>query len=181
MSEILDIIISAIDEASNVFDAITGSAEKMESELNGINGSELDDVANSADGAEQEINETDEAVNNLSNDLGIIDASMMMQLGEQVKQIGDKAEGMAQEMNTAAISVGQLATQTGIAEPELVSLVNTISNATFPNDEAMMYIKSLDQMGVAAENLGASATGLDRINDAFGLGAEKTNSLGQEL
>ena len=84
-------------------------------------------------------------------------------------------------MNTAAISVGQLATQTGIAEPQMVSLINSISNATFPNDEAMMYVKSLDQMGVASENFAASATNLDRINDAFGLGAQTTNSLGQEL
>ena len=80
------------------------------------------------------------------------------------------AWGMAQEMNEAAISVGQLATQTGIAEPEMVNLINTISNATFPNDEAMMYVKSLDQIGVASSNLGQSATDLDRINDAFGLG-----------
>lgn len=36
-------------------------------------------------------------------------------------------------------------------------------------------------MGVSSNNLANSATGLDMINDAFGLGADKVNSLGQEL
>lgn len=188
MSELLDIIISAIDEASSVFESITGSAEDTRDSLTGLSDSAsdvptgaMDGLASSADGAEQEIQETDDAINNMNNDLGIINSSMLLQLGEQVGQIGTQAEGMAQEMNTAAISVGQLATQTGIAEPEMVSLINTISNATFPNDEAMMYVKSLDQMGVSSSNLGKSATDLDKINDAFHLGADKTNRLGQEL
>ena len=181
MSELLDIIISAVDEASNVFESITGSANDMQNQLTNIDGSEMQEVADGADQAEQEIRETDESIQDLNNDLSIIDSSMLLQLGQQVGEIGDKAEGMAQEMNEAAISVGQLATQTGIAEPEMVNLINTISNATFPNDEAMMYVKSLDQIGVASSNLGKSATDLDRINDAFGLGAERTNSLGQEL
>ena len=104
-----------------------------------------------------------------------------MSISSELSSIGSNAEGMAQDMNTASISVGQLATQTGVAEPQMVSLINHISNATFPNDEAMMYVKSLDQIGVSSENLGKSATDLDRINDAFGLGAQTTNSLGQEL
>lgn len=105
----------------------------------------------------------------------------MLAVGDVLQKYGTSAEGMAQQMNQASISVGQLATQTGIAEPQLVSMINNISNATFPNDEAMMYVKSLDQIGVSSGNLGKSATDLDKINDAFGLGASTTNSLGQEL
>ena len=110
-----------------------------------------------------------------------IDSIGMMQAGQALQQYGASAEGLAQQMNQASISVGQLATQTGIAEPHMVSLINNISNATFPNDEAMMYVKSLDQIGVSSENLGQSATDLDKINDAFGMGAGTVNSLGQEL
>ena len=213
MSEVLDIIISAVDQASSVFESISQSAtdsgeslqtafeeanaevDRLTEELAGI---EMGDIEGDFDAVSQQLadaeaeaealaqamdeveNESTEATDAMA-DMGIINSSMMMQLGEQVGQLGGQAENMAQDMNTAAISVGQLATQTGIAEPQMVNLINTISNATFPNDEAMMYVKSLDQIGVSSENLGKSATDLDRINDAFGLGAEKTNSLGQEL
>ena len=181
MSELLDIIISAVDEASSVFESVSGAAQDMQSQLTSLTGSEMEDVASGADSAEAEIREADEAVQELDNDLSIINSSMILQLADQVGQLGSQAEGLAQDMNEAAISVGQLATQAGMAEPEMVNLINNISNATFPNDEAMMYVKSLDQIGVASENLGKSATDLDKINDAFGLGAETTNSLGQEL
>ena len=179
--ELIEIILQAIDNASSVFESVSSSAEEVGNSIDNINGAGMQDASQGAEQLEQETNEADQAVQQLDSDLGIINSSMLMQLADQVGAIGDKAEGMAQEMNTAAITVGQLATQTGIAEPQLVSMINHISNATFPNDEAMMYVKSLDQIGVASENLAQSATDLDKINDAFGLGAQTTNSLGQEL
>ena len=137
------------------FDAVAAELANAEAEA--------EQLAQAMDQVEQESSEAESAMA----DLGIVNSSMLMQLADQVGALGGNAEGMAQEMNEAAISVGQLATQTGIAEPQMVSLINNISNATFPNDEAMMYVKSLDQMGVASENLGQSATDLDKINDAF--------------
>ena len=235
MSELIEIILQAVDNASSVFSSVTDSVTGMADSLSGtadtvssdfttmeenvsgfqtavssIDSSSLDELANelgmstdeverlisagaeigsiqfneAAAGAgelEASVSSADTAVEDLGSDLDIINSSMLLQLSEQVGQVGAQAEGMAQDMNTAAISVGQLATQTGIAEPQMVSLINNISNATFPNDEAMMYVKSLDQMGVSAENLGTSATNIDKINDAFGLGAQTTNSLAQEL
>ena len=235
MSELIEIILQAVDNASSVFSSVTDSVTGMADSLSGtadtvssdfttmeenvsgfqtavssIDSSSLDELANelgmsteeverlitsgaqigsiqfneAAAGAgelESSVASADTAVEDLGSDLDIINSSMLLQLSEQVGQVGAQAEGMAQDMNTAAISVGQLATQTGIAEPQMVSLINNISNATCPNDEAMMYVKSLDQMGVSAENLGTSATNIDRINDAFGLGAQTTNSLAQEL
>ena len=151
------------------FDAVAAELANAEAEA--------EQLAQAMDQVEQESSEAESAMA----DLGIVNSSMLMQLADQVGALGGNAEGMAQEMNEAAISVGQLATQTGIAEPQMVSLINNISYATFPYDEAMMYVKSLDQMGVASENLGQSATDLDKINDAFGLGANTVNSLGQEL
>ena len=235
MSELIEIILQAVDNASSVFSSVTDSVSGMADSLSGtadtvssdfttmetnvsgfqtavsnIDSSSIDDLATelgmsteeverliqsgaqigsiqfneAAAGAgelESSVSSADTAVEDLGSDLDIINSSMLLQLSEQVGQVGAQAEGMAQEMNTAAISVGQLATQTGIAEPQMVSLINNISNATFPNDEAMMYVKSLDQMGVSAENLATSATNIDMINDAFGLGAQTTNSLAQEL
>ena len=210
MDNIIEIILQAVDNASDVFSGVGESASQMgtdlqasieeanaeverltqelaDIEMGNIEGdfdavsAQLVQAQQEADALEQEFNEADQAAQDMGNDLGIINSSMLLQLGEQVGQLGSQAEGMAQDMNTAAISVGQLATQAGVAEPQMIALINNISNATFPNDEAMMYVKSLDQIGVSSENLGKSATDLDRINDAFGLGAETTNSLGQEL
>lgn len=235
MSDVIDIIISAVDQASDVFNSIVDSATGMGESISNTTisaGNDFDSVASNVSGfsdaiasvdsstldelatslgmdtdrvqelidaganvgsipfneaaanAEElggSVNNADEAVQGLSNDLGIINSSMLFQLGEQLSSVAGNAEGMAQDMNEASITVGQLATQTGIAEPQLVSMINNISNATFPNDEAMMYVKSLDQIGVSSENLGQSATHLDMINDAFGMGASTVNSLGQEL
>jgi len=172
---------TGFDEMETSATEATGSIQDVIDYCNNIDGSGLTEAADAADQLEQESNEAGTAVQGLSDDLGIINSGMLLQTAEQIGNIGSKAEGMAQEMNEAAITVGQLATQTGIAEPEMVNLINTISNATFPNDEAMMYVKSLDQMGVSSQNLGASATNLDKINDAFGMGASTVNSLGQEL
>lgn len=210
MSELLEIIISAIDEASSVFDSIgqsaqdsgstlqtafeeaTSEVERLEQELADIElgniegdfeavSAQLVQAQAEADQLEQEFLEADQAASQMGDDLGIINSSMLMQLGEQVGNLGSQAEGMAQDMNRASISVGQLATQTGIAEPQMVNLINTISNATFPNEEAMLYVKGLSQMGVETSRLGESATNLDRINDAFGMGAPNVMSMSNEL
>jgi len=146
--------------------------QKIE-ELKGtsIDSTGFDDLSAGADTATQSVENLTESVDGLS----------MLAVGDVLQQYGGQAEQMAQSMNEASITVGQLATQTGIAEPQLRNMIASISNATFPTNEAMMYVKSLDQMGVSSNNLATSATGLDMINDAFGLGADKVNSLGQEL
>ncbi len=140
----------------------------------------IDQLRDKASDIPLDFNESpaEEDVNGLQDSL---DGLSALAVGETLQQYGASAENLAQQMNEASISVGQLATQTGIAEPQMVNLINNISNATFPNDEAMMYVKSLDQIGVSSDKLGQSATDLDKINDAFGLGAAKTNSMGQEL
>ena len=84
---------------------------------------------------------------------------------------------MSQDMNRAAITVGQLSKQAGVAEPEMISLINTISNATFPNEEAMQYVQLLDQLNVPSDKLAESATNMDRINDAFQIGSDKVVQL----
>ena len=202
MEEVLEIVLRAIDNASSIFSSVSSSAEEMSTGFDdidtaatgatgsiqdvidycqNIDGSGPADAASGMDELGNAAATADGAVQELGTNLDIINAGMLLQTAEQISNIAGNAEGMAQEMNTAAITVGQLATQTGIAEPQMVSLINNISNATFPNDEAMMYVKSLDQMGVSASNFAESATNIDRINDAFGLGAQTTNSLAQEL
>ena len=213
MADNMEVIISAIDDASEIFSSIAASCEEMmsgisasaddasvsideiapaaeeiESAISSIDPSGIDEVGSAASDAASGADElgdslggASDAADQLGNSMGIIEGSLLLGAAEQIGNLAGNTEDMAQQMNTAAITIGQLATQTGIAEPQMVALINEISNATFPNDEAMMYVKSLSQIGVSASNLGKSATDLDKINDAFGMGAGRVNSLGQEL
>ena len=113
--------------------------------------------------------------------MDIIEGSMLLSVGQQFSQMGTGAESMAQQIDSASISVGQLATNVGMAEPQMVGLVNNISNVTFPQDEAMAYVNQLNQMGVSADKLGESATNMDRLNDATGMGYANVMQLTQGL
>lgn len=186
--EMMNAISGSADEASVSIDEIAPAAEEVESAISSIDSSGIDEVGSAASDAASGADElgdslggASDAADELGNSMGIIEGSLLLGAAEQIGNLAGNTEDMAQQMNTAAITIGQLATQTGIAEPQMVALINEISNATFPNDEAMMYVKSLDQIGVSANNLGKSATDLDKINDAFGMGAGRVNSLGQEL
>ena len=210
MSDTMEIIISAVDQASDVFssivDSVTGMStdistaleeadaeverltqELADIEMGNIEGdfdavsSELAAAQEEAARLREEMLSVDDAVVQTGDDLDLINSAMLMSLGEQVGNLGGQAEGMAQEMNEASISVGQLATNVGMAEPQMVSLINNISNATFPQNEAMAYTSALNQMGVEAGKLGDSATNMDRINDATGIGYDKVIKLTQGL
>lgn len=171
----------AISELDSSSQGASDSTQELSDSLSTIDGSsassaseEIDELGSSAAGASEE-------VDGLQSSLDTIEASSLMSISNELGSIGDKFEGMAQDINEASISVGQLATQTGMAEPQMRALVSDISNVTFPKEEAMMYIKNLDQMGVSTKNFAKSATDMDKINDAFGLGARTTNSLTTEL
>lgn len=162
-------------------DETGSSADEMGNSLDNVNGASLEETGSSAESLSKDLDDAGNSANELGNNLDIIEGSMLLSVGQQFSQMGSSAEDMAQQMDSASISVGQLATMTGMAEPQMVSLINNISNATFPNDEAMMYVKNLSQMGVESQNFAQSATDIDRINDAFGLGANTTNSMATEL
>ena len=171
-----DLSISA-DDASAAMDGASESADNLGSSTDSVSGDSLSQASGDADELGDSLSGADQEAQNLGNDLSLLEASALLDISNQVGSIGANAEGMAQDMNTAAISVGHLATQTGIAEPQMISLVNTISNATFPQAEAMQYVTVLDQLGVSSQNLGNAATDMDRINDAFGIGSDKVVSL----
>ena len=169
------------DEVSSQLSEAEEEAERLNDALGNINGSGLDDASNSADNLSNGLSNVSENADNLSNSMGLIDSAVLMDLANQVGQIGDQAEGMAQDMNTAAITVGQLATNTGIAEPQLVSMINAMTDADFPHADALAYVNALNQMGVSAGNLRTSAEAMDTISDATGLSTQKTISLTQSL
>lgn len=141
----------------------------------------LEELQSQAESGADVVLNTESAQGGVDGLTNSLDGLSQLAVGEKLQEWGNAGEAFAQDLNNANITVGQLATQTGIAEEQMRGLIANISNATFPQEEAMMYVKSLAQIGVEASNLGTSATGLDKINDAFGLGAPKVNRLGQEL
>lgn len=172
---------TSIDNVQSSAEKASGAVDQLGNSTENVNGDSMSQAGQNADDLSQNANKADQEIQNLNNDLGMLDASAMLSIASELSQLGAEAENMAQDMNAGAVSISQLSTQTGIAEPQLTNMINTITNAAFPHEDAYMYVQSLDQIGVASQNLGQSATDLDAINDAFGLGAKTTNSLGQEL
>ena len=162
-------------------DETGSSADNLDTSLQNINGSTLEDTSSSANELEGSLEGASQSAEGLSDSLGIIEGSMLLSVGQQFSQMGTGAENMAQQMDSASISVGQLAKNVGMAEPQMVGLINNISNVTFPQNEAMAYVNQLNQMGVSADKLGESATNMDRLNDATGMGYANVMQLTQGL
>lgn len=184
LSTVLDDIKSKADEGLEVesnASEVSDDFEELDTTINQISNDSVDDVTSSTDELGESVNSADEGVEKLGDDLSLLEAGALLDISSKIQGMGANAEGMAQEMNTAAISVGQLATNVGMAEPQMVSLINNISNATFPQNEAMAYVGALNQMGVSADKLGSAATNMDRINDATGIGYTSTMQLTQGL
>lgn len=173
----VDELSTSADSATDSMDNASESADQLGASTDSISGDSLSQASGDADELTDSVSNADQEVQGLGNDLSVLEASALLDISSQIGSMGASAEGMAQEMNTAAISVGHLATQSGVAEPQMVSLINHISNATFPQSEAMQYVTVLDQLGVSSQNLGNAATDMDRINDAFGIGSDKVVSL----
>lgn len=162
-------------------DTTTDSADQLDTSLENIDGSNLQSTSSDAEDLSGSLGTASDSADQLGDSLGIIEGSMMLSVGQQFSQMGTGAENMAQQIDNASISVGQLATNVGMAEPQMVNLINNISNVTFPQNEAMAYVNQLNQMGVSADKLGESATNMDRLNDSTGMGYTKVMELTQGL
>ena len=162
-------------------DSTSDSADELNNSLDNVDGSSLQETSGDADSLSGSLDGASESAEGLGNNLDIIEGSMLLSVGQQFSQMGTGAESMAQQIDSASISVGQLATNVGMAEPQMVGLINNISNVTFPQDEAMAYVNQLNQMGVSADKLGESATNMDRLNDATGMGYANVMQLTQGL
>lgn len=171
-------------EADIIADELAEAREKadeLEEALNNVGSTSFNGATSEAEGLADELDRAKESAEEVGVNLDLIDASAMMGIASEISAMGTSAENMAQEMNNASITVGQLATATGVAEPQMISLINHISNATFPQSEAMAYVQALNQMGVSADKLGDSATNMDKINDATHIGYGSVIQLTQGL
>ena len=169
------------DEVNSQLEEASQKADELGEALNNINNSELDNSKESASDLGEELENAKNKTDELSDSMGLIESTMLMDMANQIGALGDQAENSAQSLDTVAISMGQLATNTGVAEPQMKNLIAHISNVTFPQNEAIAYVNALNQMGVSADKLGDSATNMDRINDATGIGYSKVMQLTQGL
>ena len=169
------------EEVARQLEEAEQEAEQLQDALNSIDGSTLSDASASAEELTGNLGGAGESADNLSDSMSLIEGTMLMDVGNQIGTLSSGMEGFAQDMDNASITVGQLAKNVGMAEPQMVSLINYISNATFPNEEAMAYVNALNQMGVSSNNLGTSATNMDKINDAFHLGYQNVMQLTRGL
>lgn len=167
-----DIYMGVSDEELDAVEAEINELESQKIELSAtVDSSGINETSQDLDNLEKSASNAGEALETMAN----------LEIAQKLSEWGSQAESYAHELDNIAISTEQLAIQTGMTDSEMTGMLNNITNATFPRDEALMYVQSLDQIGVSAQNLGASATGLDRINDAFHMGAPAVNKLGQEL
>ena len=180
-SELANIELGTVDadftEVSSQLEEASNRVDELQSQLDNLNAGNTTEISGSFDEIGNSVNNANTEIDEMQGNLDMINAGALIGIGSELGSLGDKAEGMAQNMDQAAISVGQLATNTGMAEPQLVDLINNISNATFPQNEAIAYVEMLNQMGVSANNLGDSATNIDRINDATGMGYQNAMQL----
>ena len=173
--------LSSVEDLQTVLEETEASAETLGDTISQVDGSSMEDAAADADELASSADGAADSIDGIQASLDVMESGALLSISGELSSIGTQAEGMSQQMNTAAISVGQLATNVGMAEPQMVGLINTISNATFPQEEAMAYVGALNQMGVSADKLGESATNMDRINDATGIGYGNVMQLTQGL
>ena len=179
-------LVNETKDAGKSVDDLSGALQKNTSEGRG-NTSATDDNKTAKQGLGNETkntkNDTEELTESFKNNTNLttLSAGSAMYLAGQLSSLGTRMEDSAHRLNELSISVGQVAKMSGMAEDDMTNMITSISNETFPNDEAIMYTKNLVQMGVDSKNFAEQATNIDRINDAFGLGAETSNSLAMEL
>ena len=103
MSNLVDIIISAVDEATETFESITKAANDMQSQLDGIDSSEIEELGHGADEAEDDVKKLgDEAE----------------KTGNEVDDLGNKSESAGVTMQTAFqnIADGVMRAKEGVIE-----------------------------------------------------------------
>ena len=131
MSELLDIIISAVDEASEVFDRISQSAIETGESISNVDGAGLDDAASAADGLEQEVNEATEAFDELNNTAGdVMAAETLMGISSGV---ADSMMSMVAASGNFSDSMARATMEAegfGISADQMKSTINEISETT---------------------------------------------------
>ena len=171
MSELLDIIISAVDEASETFESIVGSAEDAQSSLEGMSESAetvpsdaIQETADAVDQVEQEANESATALDNINNIItGMAGAEVFGTMADALMDLADKAGTYQDSMMRASLE----AEGAGISVNDMTDTISKLSSETgraggqireaFINATAR-GITNMDSFKTMMEGAGAQAT-----------------------
>ena len=134
MSELIDIIISAVDEASSTFESIVGSAEDAQSSLEGMGDSAesiptdaITDTADAVDQVEQEADETATALDNINNIItGMAGAEVFGTMADALMDCADKAGTYQDSMMRASLE----AEGAGISVNDMTDTISRLSSET---------------------------------------------------
>ena len=161
--------------------ALSGVESEIESSLSGvadIADAVFDEVAVSADGSAAEmVTAFDGAADDIQ---GSIDGISLDGLAEKVREnatkiaigaagAGAAAEGLARRQRDAQVEALQLAGALDLTDEEMLDLIASTSNATFPISDVVTLMRSASQAGIrGADNLQDYANFWDMVGDATG-------------
>ena len=142
--EEIEIILRAIDDASNTFEAVSSSAEDIGNSIDSITSSGLDDVANSADNAGAGMSSADGDAQGLANSIDNIET----EANESKEALDGMADLMAfQEIsgwvNQAADAMWQLADKAGTVQDSWTRVGLAAEGAGIPVDNMKKSIGDL--------------------------------------
>ena len=142
MSELIEIIIEAIDQASDTFESIVGSAEDLGDTISGSvdeADSSFDDLESAADAASSSVEDVGAAADSLD--------------GSGATEVASDVDEIEQEANESADALENM--NTAIAAVAGAEVFNTVSDALMDMaDQAGTYEDSITRMGLAAEGAG---------------------------
>ena len=171
MTELVEILIQAIDEASDTFQSIVGSADDAASSLEDMSSSAesiptdaIEETAQAVDDVEQEANETTDALSNINSVIeGMVGVEVFSSMSDTLMDLADKAgnfqdsimrasleaEGAGINVNDMTDTISKLSSETGRAGGQIrEAFVKATARG----------ITNLDSFKTMMEGAGAQAT-----------------------
>ena len=111
----------------------------------------------------------------------IMDIASLTIIADKLSDIGGKFESLSESLAGTTATIDKLSIQSGVSADELTRMTTSLSSATFSEDDALSYIRTLDQIGVSSKNLESSAKGLKTIGSALQLDPSTVTGMANEL
>ena len=135
--------------------------------------SELDEIT-------QKLFDIQEAEEQTSN-TPLMDIASLTIIADKLSDIGGRFEELSESLAGTTATIDKLSIQSGVSADELTRMTTSLSSANFSEDDALSYIRTLDQIGVSSENLESSAKGLKDIGTALQLDPSTVTGMANEL
>lgn len=111
----------------------------------------------------------------------LMDIASLTIIADKLSDIGGKFESLSESLAGTTATIDKLSIQSGVSADELTRMTTSLSSATFSEDDALSYIRTLDQIGVSSQNLESSAKGLKSIGSALQLDPSTVTGMANEL